>query len=253
VPGSVFKIVTLAAAIENIEDLYERRFSCERSVIVGGEYITCTDAHGEQTIEEAFANSCNCAFSDLAQELGGETLNKYAKALGLIEPLSVSGIGTSAGRFDISAVGSGTLSWSGIGQSTDLVTPVSMLRLCAAIAAGGEVTQPRLLMREAEKKTQVLRNETAAKLREMMNYNVVYAYDGMFPLAIIDGVTMYAKTGTAEVGDGTSHAWFVGFIDEETAPLAFVVISEKGGSGLASAAPVASAVLSTLLSGLGKL
>ncbi|MDR0951894.1 MAG: penicillin-binding protein [Oscillospiraceae bacterium] len=249
VPGSVFKIVTLAAAIENIEDLDERRFPCAGSVIVGGELITCTDSHGEQTIEEAFANSCNCAFSELTQQLGGEILNKYAKDLGLIEPLEVGGVGTAGGRYDLWSEGSGSLSWSGIGQSTDMVTPVAMLRLCAAIAAGGTVTEPRLLMSQAEKKTQLLSEETAAKLREMMNYNVVYAYEGASPLITIDGVTMYAKTGTAEVGDGTSHAWFVGFIDEETQPLAFVVISENAGSGLAFAAPKAHAVLTTLLGG----
>ena len=80
-PGSVFKIVTLAAALENISDIYEREFTCEGSFAVGGYNVTCAGTHGLQTIEQAFANSCNCAFGNLALELGGETLAEYAQKL----------------------------------------------------------------------------------------------------------------------------------------------------------------------------
>ena len=62
-PGSVFKIVTLAAAIENIGDLYTRSFWCPGSVTVAGVQINCSGVHGSQTIEQAFGNSCNCAFA----------------------------------------------------------------------------------------------------------------------------------------------------------------------------------------------
>ena len=69
-PGSVFKLVTLAAAIDNIPDLFERSLWCEGSMIVDGAKLTCTGNHGSQTIEQALANSCNCAFGTLALELG---------------------------------------------------------------------------------------------------------------------------------------------------------------------------------------
>ena len=66
-PGSVFKTVTLAAALEKIPDLYSRTFHCEGTAQIGGETVTCTAAHGEQTIQDALANSCNIA---LGQHFG---------------------------------------------------------------------------------------------------------------------------------------------------------------------------------------
>ena len=68
-PGSVFKIVTAAAAIENIDDIYERDFECSGSLDVGGDSVTCTSAHGSLKFEDALAVSCNCAFAQLALEI----------------------------------------------------------------------------------------------------------------------------------------------------------------------------------------
>jgi peptidoglycan glycosyltransferase len=114
-----------------------------------------------------------------------------------------------------------------------------MMRLAAAIATSGEVPGPRLLLSGTAAKTRLLETATAAGLRDMMNYNVVYSYGPeRFP-----GVTMYAKTGTAETGGGRSHAWFVGFVDGDTSPLAFAVIIEDAGAGLSNASPVANAVI----------
>ena len=81
---------------------------------------------------------------------------------------------------------------------------------------------------------------TARKLKEMMSYNVSYSYGGeqTFP-----GLNMCAKTGTAEIGDGDTHAWFVGFLNDEAHPYAFVVQVEKGGGGLSVAGSIANKVL----------
>lgn len=243
VPGSVFKIVTMTAAIDNIEDLSSRSFNCAGSVIVGGEQINCTGYHGEQSIEEAFANSCNCAFSELAQELGGEVLAEYAEKLGITGELEFNGIPVAEGRFDTADRDSGTLSWSGIGQSTDLVTPYAMVRLAGAIANGGTVKEPTILTKESGRSTELLDMDTAERLSEMMNYNVVHSYGE----SLVPNATLHAKTGTAEVGDGSSHAWFVGFVSGASKDLAFAVIVENGGGGLTSAAPVAASVINAAL------
>ena len=78
----------------------------------------------------------------------------------------------------------------------------------------------------------------------MMHYNVVYSY-GQWNFPNLD---LCAKTGTAEVGDGTSHAWFAGFLADEAHPYAFVVIVEHGGGGLGNAGPVANALLQAAVS-----
>lgn len=238
-PGSVFKLVTLAAAIEQIDGLYDRSFTCAGSTVADGHEIHCTGVHGEQTVEQALANSCNCAFAELSLELGGETLKAYADRFGFTEPLSVSGISTRAGNFEAAPVGSTALAWSGIGQSTDLVCPYALLRYVAAIANGGTAAGPTLLSGGRTGTTRLLRADTAEKLKEMMSYNVAYSYGAWnFP-----NLPLCAKTGTAETGNGASHAWFTGFLDDPEHPYAFAVIVENGGGGLSNAGPVANAVL----------
>lgn len=239
-PGSVFKIVTLAAALENIADIYEREFDCAGSFEVGGYNVTCAGTHGKQTIEQAFANSCNCAFGNLALELGGEKLAEYAQKLGLTEKMTVNGIETAAGLFEPAPDDTPALAWSGIGQHTNLVSPISMLRLVSAVANGGAAAKPSILLGETGGSDKLLSKETADKISEMMNYNVAYAYGGewYFP-----GLNISAKSGTAEVGDGNEHSWFTGFLNDEEHPYAFVVIIENGGGGLRNAGAVANTVL----------
>lgn len=237
-PGSVYKLMTLAAAIESIDDLYDRSFLCTGSVEVGGNTVTCSGWHGEQTIEQALANSCNCAFAELSLELGGDTLAEYAEKLGLTTAHDLNGIPTAAGSFEAAAEGTSDLAWSGIGQYTDLVSPYAMLRLVSAIANGGALTEPTLLP-EGNGESRLLDRSTADALAEMMDYTVTYAYgDWLFP-----GLSVCAKTGTAELGDGTSHAWFVGFLDDPDHPYAFVVMIEQGGGGLSQAGTLANTLL----------
>ena len=242
-PGSIFKLLTAAAAVETIPDLFSRRFVCTGSTLADGSVIRCTGVHGEQTIEQALANSCNCAFAQLSLELGGETLAAYAERCGLSGALRLNGVATAAGKFDASEDGSAALAWSGVGQSTDLVTPYAMLRFVSAVAANGDLAEPTLLAGEKPSSTALLSPDTAARLREMMNYNVVYSYGA----ANFPGLSLCAKSGTAELGDGTSHAWFTGFLDDPEHPYAFVVLVENGGSGARVAGPIANAVLQSAI------
>lgn len=245
-PGSVFKLVTLAAAIDNIPDLFERSLWCEGEMIVDGALLTCTGSHGSQTIEQALANSCNCAFGTLALELGPELMAEYAEKLGMTASLQLDGMDVLPGSFTKGGAGSVGLAWSGVGQYEDLVCPYAMLRYVSAIANGGSVYEPTLLGHGSlDRETDLLSAETAQRIAEMMNYNVQNAYGSwVFP-----GLDVSAKTGTAEVGDGTSHAWMTGFLNDPAHPYAFVVILEHAGGGLANAGPVANAVLQAAVSG----
>ena len=238
-PGSVFKLVTLAAAVENMDDLYERTFTCIGSRDINGIAVNCTGVHGAQTIEQALANSCNCAFAEISLELGSEALAKTAEKLGLCEDLRINGVPTRAGSFDKAASGSADLAWSGIGQYTDLVCPYAMLRVCAAIANGGTVREGTLIRGEKGASTALLSEKTAQALSDMMSYDVVYSYgSGNFP-----GLALCAKSGTAELGDGRSNSWFAGFLNDAAHPYAFCVMIEGGGSGLRNAGAVANSVL----------
>mgnify|MGYP001623137259 CR=1 FL=1 len=241
VPGSVFKLVTLAAAIENIPDLFERTFWCEGSSVVGGAVLNCTGSHGSQTIEQALANSCNCAFGAIALELGADTIAEYAEKLGLTQELSLDGMTVTAGSFDKAEAGSIGLAWSGIGQYNDMVVPYALVRYVAAIANGGSVYEPTLLGHgNLDRESELLSADTASRIAEMMNYNVQNAYGGQWTFP---GLNVSAKTGTAEVGDGTSHAWMTGFLNDPTHPYAFVVLVENAGGGLTNAAPIVNQLL----------
>ena len=238
-PGSIFKLVTLSAAIENIDNLYQRTFTCNGSIDVKGVKVTCTGHHGNQTIEQALANSCNCVFGTLALELGADTLSEYCDKLGLTSEHKLDNITTAAGNYDKDDSASAALAWSGIGQYNDLVCPYSMLRLVSAIANNGTVVEPSMLG-VSENKTALLDSATASKISSMMNYNVTYKYGK----STFSGLDISGKTGTAEVGNGqASHGWFVGFLNDEEHPYAFVVLVEHGGSGLGSAGSVANIVL----------
>jgi peptidoglycan glycosyltransferase len=113
-----------------------------------------------------------------------------------------------------------------------------MARLCAAVANGGAAREAVLLAGEKGKETRLMEPETAEIIGQCMKYNVVYSYGkNNFPW-----LDLCAKTGTAELGDGTTHAWFVGYL-KTGAPVAFAVLLEQGGGGLAQAGAVANHVL----------
>lgn len=257
-PGSVYKTVTLAAALEEIKDLDSRTWTCTGSVQIGEETIVCSGTHGEQTIGDAFANSCNVAFAQIAVELGADTLEKYTEKAGLTDSYSVDGLPTAKGSFDWADVTDGELGWAGVGQHKDLVNPCALMVYMGAIANGGRAAEPYLIYRTVSalglpslphltRKTGTLvSGSTAETLADMMAANVEKTYGASrFP-----NMDICAKSGTAEVGDGqTPHAWFAGFLRNEDAPYAFVVLVENGGGGSSVAGTVAGKVLDVIVNG----
>ena len=240
-PGSIFKLITAAAAIENIPNIDQRSWYCEHEIKIAGVPITCIADHYTQNFEQALANSCNVAFAQIAVQLGQNTMVKYVTDYGFLDSHSIDGIPTVKGSYPIEFVGDPELGWSGIGQSTDLVCPFSMLRFLCAVANGGDLVEPHLIQsNDPPTVTHMVNPDTAERLKQMMNYNAVEHYnaDKLFP-----GMTVCAKTGTAELGDGASHSWFVGFLADEEHPYAFVTLVERGGFGITAAGSVTSEVM----------
>ncbi|MDD3346859.1 penicillin-binding transpeptidase domain-containing protein [Oscillibacter sp.] len=257
-PGSVYKTVTLAAALEKIPDLEERTWECTGSVQIGEETIVCSGVHGEQHIGDALANSCNVAFAEIAQELGADTLKAYTEKAGLTRSYSVSGLPTAKGTFSWDGITDGELGWAGVGQYKDQVNPCALLCYMGAIANGGKAAEPYLIEKSVSalgipslphitRKTETLiSGATAKKMADMMAETVKKTYGSdRFP-----NMDLCAKSGTAEVGDGkTPHAWFAGFLRNEDAPYAFVVMVENGGGGSSVAGTVAGRVLGAIVNG----
>lgn len=252
VPGSIFKTVTLTAALENLPDLKDRIFTCTGETTVGGTVITCPKPHGKMDIESAFANSCNGVFGTLAAELGGDTMTKYVEQAGLTRRMSVDGIMTAAGHYDVSEADKGQIGWSGVGQYTDTVNPCNMMTYMGAIANGGTAAVPRLILdittpsgiptswQRTEETDTLVQASTASQVKEMMKNNVVQTYG----TDRFRGLDIGAKSGTAEVGgDKRPNAWFAGFLDDPEHPYAFIVLVENGGGGASVAGEIAATVL----------
>ncbi|MDY2968600.1 MAG: penicillin-binding transpeptidase domain-containing protein [Butyricicoccus pullicaecorum] len=252
VPGSIFKTVTLTAALENLPDLKDRTFTCTGETTVGGTVITCPKPHGKMDIESAFANSCNGVFGALAAELGGDTMTKYVEQAGLTRRMSVDGIMTAAGHYDVRDADKGQIGWSGVGQYTDTVNPCNMMTYMGAIANGGTAAVPRLILdittpsgiptswQRTEETDTLVQASTASQVKEMMKNNVVQTYG----TDRFRGLDIGAKSGTAEVGgDKRPNAWFAGFLDDPEHPYAFIVLVENGGGGASVAGEIAATVL----------
>lgn len=230
-PGSTFKLITSAAAIENVPDLEDMTFHCSGELDIAGIKITCMEAHGTQTFEQALSNSCNCAFARLTyMNVGQRLMVQYVTDYGFLSGHTIDGLYTSAGNYPTEFVGDPELAWSGIGQSTDQVCPYTMLRYVSAIANNGILAEPTFLLGgSGGKNTPLVNPATAAKLREMMRNNVISHYEEEVDFG---GLPLCAKTGTAETGAGTSHSWFTGFLQDKAHPYAFVAVIEEGGYGL---------------------
>lgn len=251
IPGSIFKIVTLAAALETIPDIESMEFTCTGEYTVGSGTVTCEHKHGRQDLKTAFANSCNGAFAQLVERVGKGNLQRYVERFGVVEPVSFDGITTAAGNFDIADAYGEALAWSGIGQYTDQINPCSFLTFMGAIASGGKGVSPYVVSRvkvgdkvtysvETQRLDRIMSIATANTLKEYLQNNVEYKYGAKN----FGGLTVCAKTGTAEVGgDKKPNAMFAGFVADEEYPFAFIVAVEDGGYGKDICVPIMSKVL----------
>ncbi len=249
-PGSTFKVVTTICAIQNIPNVSKRTFSCTGRYKIGKQAVICNSVHGKVSFERALNVSCNCAFAQLAVELGNDKMMQTASQLGFDKTVSVNGMTTVKSYFDLSKSTKLDRGWAGIGQYTTLVNPCRMLMLMGAVANGGEAVIPNTVSTQTSlltQKTTVDKNMKldagiAKKVRKMLRSNVENYYgDWQFP-----GLKMCGKTGSAEVEGKKSHAWFVGFSQDTSFPYAIVVCLENGGIGYNDAIPAANKVMQAI-------
>jgi peptidoglycan glycosyltransferase len=252
VPGSIYKIVTAAAALETVPDIFRWSFTCTGTYETGDGDVTCEGVHGTQDLKAAFRNSCNCAFAKLTQTIGRETMTHYAQKFGLTESISFDGIRTAPGNYSVMESSEEALAWSGIGQYTDQINPCRFLTFMGAIANGGAAVEPHLVKEvtcDGKLTYQaspvvgdaILPAEIAQELQTMMRNNVLEKYG---PENFPAGMTVCGKSGTGQVGGNKkSNAMFCGFVTDEAYPLAFIASVEDAGYGRFVCVPILSEVL----------
>lgn len=251
IPGSIFKVVTTAAALDCIADIQEQTFTCTGIYEFGVDRVTCQRAHGTLTLGSALAYSCNCSFAQIAQQIGPQRMTEYVRQFGIMDSIAFDGITTAEGNYDVSDAAAVELAWSCIGQYTDLINPCTFMTFMGAVAGGGEAAQPHLVSRirvqdettytaETVMTDRIMSPEIAETLRRFMRNNVQTVYGAEnFP-----GLTVCAKSGTSQLGGGVvSNAMFAGFVADEKYPLAFIVVVENGGYGSSTCVPILAKVL----------
>ena len=250
-PGSIMKIITAACALENIPDINMRTFECKGEYKTGDGVVVCNGTHGTVSFQQALNESCNCAFAQIAIELGAQKLKTTADSLGFNKQLYAKEVPLVKSRFNPSAESKTELGWAGIGQSTTYVNPIHFLGIMNAIANSGtgyapdRIKQTGTLTEIIGRMPEVMvrmNPDTAAQLKRLLRSNVTDKYgEGKFP-----GLVMCGKTGTAELDDAPSHSVFAGFCAQDDLPFSVVVIAENAGWGSGVAANAANRVLQYL-------
>lgn len=250
-PGSIFKLVTTAAALDCVDGIAQMSFTCSGLYEFGIDKVTCEKSHGTLNLKGALANSCNCCFAQIAQLIGKENMQAYVARFGVVDSLEMDGITTASGNYDLSDAAAVELAWSCIGQYTDLINPARYLAFVGAVAGGGEGALPYIVSDVAvgedvtyraktQMSGQIMPEEVARTLGEYMRNNVKTVYGDWY----FGDLQVCAKSGTSQQGgDKASNAMFAGFVQDEQYPLAFIVVVEGGGYGSAACMPILSKVL----------
>lgn len=281
-PGSTYKTIVAAAALEEGVITKDTAFQCNGSYRFGNRNYRCwkSDGHGSVSLHRAIVESCDTYFYQVGLKLGIDKIAEYSRKFGLGQPTGIELSDEKSGivpdrawkqkRFGTPWFEGETLSCA-IGQGFNLVTPIQLLTAYAALTNGGDVYQPHLakaivgpdgkvlrtLLPEARKKL-ILSPETVELLKAGLQ-GVVNEPGGTARSARLDDIKVGGKTGTTQVvamradqrvkGEDLTywfrdHAWFASFAPVEDPRIALVVFIEHSGySGGHAAAPVAGKIL----------
>ena len=247
-PGSSFKIVVAATAIEEGKANPDTQISAPREYTLPGTNTQLPNAepwlfeeNGTMTMERAFAVSSNTAFAKMGVELGDQAIADMAKKLGFGSTITVDGTDSSGSPMTAVASSFPTgqsddkLALASIGQGDTLETPLQNAMVAAAVANDGKLMRPTLVDRVRSADLSVVTEnkpatmstafsaETANKLTQMMQSVITTSY----PNLVIPNVSIAAKTGTAQIGDpnaGMQDAWITGFAPAENPKIAVAVV-----------------------------
>lgn len=245
-PGSTFKILTLAAALNEGLVSVDDKFYCNGSTTVDGQRIKCwkTTGHGSQTLQEAFKNSCNCCFVQLASKLGVETFYKYLQMFGIGNKTGVDIASESSGlMLDESVVTNVDLARIGFGQAV-AVTPLQLIYAVSGILTG-KFTTPHLIdslynstgeiyKYSVSSSNNTLNTETIEILRDFLRLNINQSED---ELTFVAGYDVGGKTGTAQkyidgsIASGKYVSSFIGVYPCDNPKYIMIVCVDEPSNG----------------------
>ncbi len=268
-PGSTFKLITTSIALEEkiVTDIDKPgQFTCTGGIDIAGTYIKCWRyyrPHGAESLRDALMNSCNPVFIGLGQKVGVKKYYEYLEKFGLLNKTGIDLSGEAGSIFLAEEkVGPVELATLSFGQRFE-VTPIQLITAVSAIANGGKLVTPRFVTATVDSETgekteiepsiknEVISEETASKVRDMMESVVA---EGTGKNAKVEGYSIGGKTGTSEDGVNTNKyvTSFMGLSPADDPEIVILVVlynptGEGGHQGGAVAAPVAGNILSEVL------
>ncbi len=260
-PGSTFKTVTAAAALQHDVIQPDTTVTCEDEYVVEGFAVACDNVPqgiGTYPFLDAYAFSVNAIFAEVGVDLGWPRLLEMSREWGFASSLPFT-IDTAPNQvLNPGSERSGPLLAStAFGQGELFSSPLQMAVVAATIANDGVLEYPFLGLRaqdggsdrgrlESTGSNRILSSSVASDMRDMMRAVVT---EGQAAGVVIDGVPVAGKTGTAEAADGEAdHAWFIAFAPYDDPEIAVAVVVERGGRGSQVAAPVAGDVIRAAVS-----
>lgn len=261
-PGSTWKMLMLAAALqEGIIDEHTT-FNCNGGMYFGNRHFGCTHVHGSVDARRAIQGSCNTYFYHLGLKLGLDKIYEYGKLFGFGDKTGLDVPYEGKGSFPSSKklmkknnyIPKGiVLNW-GIGQGEISTTPLQVAAYTAALANGGTLIQPHTVSHIYDPESQKLEpvNYTATKLPiKDTIFDIIH--DGMFDVVNkaggtatnvrIDSLDICGKTGTAQNPHGRDHSWFICFAPKDNPKIAVACMVENAGYGSTVAAPIAKEIV----------
>ena len=240
-PGSTFKIITAAAALEeHVVDL-NSSFYCPGFKIVADRNIKCanTDGHGPETFVEGVQNSCNPVFMELGLRLGSDKFMEYFRAFGLTETTGMGLVGEASSIYYHKTMGDVDIATSSFGQGFQ-ITPVQLATAVSAVVNGGVRMQPRIVKEirnsngvvksyETQQVQRVISEETSQTMRDILE-SVVADPTATGKNAYVKGCRIGGKTGTSEKGNRLEEkriASFVGFAPANDPELVCLVMLDE--------------------------
>jgi len=261
-PGSVFKTITLAAALENDPSITGRTFNDTGKITFddGTELNNyMKQAHGNLDLQMAYRVSSNVVFGTLSMEMGNEKLKEVSERFGFNSRVPGIGMSISESRFpSLKDYELGNIAQSGIGQASVLSSPMQMAIVAATVANDGVLMEPKLVnkivdkdgntIKEIQNKTlqsNVISKEIANTIKDYMGYLVS---NNIYRWPAFEGTNAGGKTGTADYmlddgSEGVPHGWFISAAPLDDPKIAVAVIVEQGENGAGSAADIASKVV----------
>jgi peptidoglycan glycosyltransferase len=259
-PGSTFKTVTAASAMENGVIRPETSVTCPGQLVFDGFPVSCNNVPqgtGTYPFRNAYTFSVNAIFAQTGVALGWDRLNATARDFGFGGALSFT-LDTAPTQVHASGSKETTalLASTAFGQGELLATPLQMAVVTATIANDGLMAPPHLGLEVSRNGRPLSRLESGASRRvisteiakTMRDFMVSVVANNQANGVTIPGIAIGGKTGTAESGRGTSHAWFIAFAPADNPRIAIAVVVEDGGQGGVVAAPIAGQVIRAALS-----